>query len=114
MNIRRLELLAMSALLMFVAVLLPPWRHVTHVVHETSCKVMTQSAFVCVDYAPIAMELRGLPRLIISILILAFLVSLLLKCCKKTCSQKEMYSCAICSTPYQPGSKYCHSCGAGL
>lgn len=96
MKIRRLEVLAMSALFLVVLAAFPPWQHFLGFTLEAS--------------------LRGLPRLLLSFLILAFVISLLMKCCdaKKKCEQKEMYTCATCSTPYEQGNKFCHSCGAEL
>lgn len=91
MNLKRLEVLAMSALFLAVLAVFPPGNS-------------------------LAVSLRGFPRLLLGVLIFAFLMSLLMKCCetKKKCEQKEMYSCASCSTPYELGNKFCHSCGAEL
>ncbi|PZM77943.1 MAG: hypothetical protein DKT66_27090 [Candidatus Melainabacteria bacterium] len=91
MTIKRLEVLAMSALFLAVFAVFPPG-------------------------PSLAVSLRGFPRLLLGVLIFVFVISLLMKCCetKKKCEQKEMYSCASCSTPYEAGSKFCHSCGAEL
>ncbi|MBX9950369.1 MAG: hypothetical protein K2Y39_14465 [Candidatus Obscuribacterales bacterium] len=96
MKIRRLEVLAMSALFLVVLASFPPWQHFLGFTLEAS--------------------LRGLPRLLFGFLILAFVISMLMKCydAKKKCEQKEMYTCATCSTPYEHGNKFCHSCGAEL
>lgn len=113
MNIRRLEVLAMSALFLVVLAALPFWQKLGHLTSEAGCLLVNTPSVVAADYS-LAFQLKNLPTLIFGILLVAFGLSLLFGCWQKKGSQKEMYTCATCSTPYEYGSKFCHSCGAEL
>ncbi|PZM77938.1 MAG: hypothetical protein DKT66_27060 [Candidatus Melainabacteria bacterium] len=113
MNIRRLEVLSMLALFWVVLAMLPPWQHSGHLTRDTGCRFFDVSSALAVDYG-LAFKVGNLPMLIFGILLVAFGLALLFDCRKTKASQKEKYSCATCSTPYEPGNKFCHSCGAEL
>ncbi len=118
MNIKRLEVIALSALFLGVMAILPPWQMLglrQLSASGSGCGHLAAPAAQVMNFT-LAAELKGLPRLIIGALIFAFLFSLMMNWfkMKKECQQKEMYSCATCSTPYEQGSKFCHSCGAEL
>lgn len=113
MNIRRLEVLSMAALCWVVFAILPKWQHCQHLTRDTGCRFFDVSSILAVAYG-LAFKVGNLPMLIFGILLVAFGLALLFDCRKTKASQKEKYSCATCSTPYEPGNKFCHSCGAEL
>lgn len=113
MNIRRLEVLSMSALFWVVLAVLPPWQHLGHLTRETVCRFHNAPSALAVEYG-LAFQVGNLPMLIFGILLVTFGLALLFDCRKRKASQKEKYSCATCSTPYELGNRFCHSCGAEL
>lgn len=113
MNIRRLEVLAISALYLLVLAWSPLWQLIGHTITNTGCRLTKVPGVVAIDHN-LAFHVGNLPMLIFGVLLVAIGLSLLFDCCKRKGSPKEMYSCASCSTPYEPGNKFCHSCGSEL
>jgi hypothetical protein len=76
MNIRRLEVLSMSALFWVVLAVLPPWQHLGHLTRETVCRFHNAPSALAVEYG-LAFQVGNLPMLIFGILLVTFGLALL-------------------------------------